>query len=126
MSAAPWPIVRVEPRDGTWVRVWHRDGVVADHCFAYLLGGGGVFAALTPELIQTAQLVDGDTVGWVLADGSVIDLAPDALHTHAVTGRCPGGTCTGWTPGHTRFVDVEVAPESEWLAERRRRAEGRS
>ncbi|WP_131809856.1 hypothetical protein [Mycolicibacterium fortuitum] len=80
----------------------HRDGKVADHLFDYLLGRGGVFAALTAEMIPTAQLVDDGTVGWETEAG-VVDLAPDALWEHAVTGRCPG-TCQGWTPAHTKVI----------------------
>lgn len=99
-ATAPWPIVVVESRGSTVVRVTHRDGTVADHRFDYLLGRGGVFAHLTAEMIPTAQLVEG-TVAWTLPCGQVIDLAPDALWEHAVTGCCPAGTCQGWTPAHT-------------------------
>ncbi|KXP08792.1 hypothetical protein [Tsukamurella pseudospumae] len=101
--AVPWPITAVECRGGTVVRIWHADGTVADHDFRYLLGRDGVFAALTAEMTPRAQLVDG-TVGWILPDGTVIDLAPDALHAHAVIGQCPGGMCRGWTAEHTVLV----------------------
>lgn len=99
----PWPITSVESRGGTVVRIHHADSTVADHDLAYLLGRSGVFAALTAELIPTAQLAD-DTLTWILPDGTVLDLAPDALHAHAVTGQCPGGTCRGWTPARTVVV----------------------
>lgn len=97
----PWPVVSVESRGGTWVRISHRDGVVADHDLSYLLGKSGVFEALTPEIIAAARVVD-DTVGFHMPDGSVLDLAPDALYEHAVDGRC-NGSC-GWRPEHTTVV----------------------
>ncbi|MDO3110429.1 hypothetical protein [Mycobacteroides abscessus] len=98
----PWPITSVESRGGTWVRISHRDGVTHDTDLSYLLGKSGVFAALTAEIIATAQPVDGDTVGFHMPDGSVLDLAPDALWEHAVDGRCTG-SC-GWKPEHTRVI----------------------
>lgn len=102
--SVPWPIVTVESRGGTWVRVQHIDSTLADHDLSYLIGAGGVFDALTVEVIPTVALVDGGTIGWMFPDGSVLDLAPDALHEHAATGRCPGGTCTGWTLAHTVVI----------------------
>lgn len=102
-ATAPWPIAAVESRGGTVVRVTHRDGHVVNHDMSYLVGRSGVFAHLTAEMIPTAQLVEG-TVAWTLPDGQVIDLAPDALHEHALLGRCPGGTCVGWTPAHTVVI----------------------
>ncbi|OCB56181.1 hypothetical protein A5722_14930 [Mycobacterium vulneris] len=112
MSA--YDIVAVESRGGTIVRTRFRDGVVADHDMSYLVGRSGVFAALTAEMIAAVHLVDGDTIGWQLPDGQLIDLAPDALHEHAVTGRCPGGSCEGWTPAHTGLIDVVItAPWTE-------------
>ncbi|WP_071288522.1 hypothetical protein [Mycolicibacterium llatzerense] len=98
----PWPITAVESRGGTWVRIHHRDGVVADHDLSYLLGKSGVFEALTPEIIAAAQVVDGDTVGFHMPDGSVLDIAPDAVYEHAVDARCTG-SC-GWRPEHTRVI----------------------
>ncbi|MBN7296567.1 DUF2442 domain-containing protein [Mycobacteroides abscessus] len=102
MSDVPWTVTAVEPRGGTVVRLTFADSVTADFDFMYLVGRPGVFAALTPDLISTAQLQDG-TVAWSLPDGQVIDLAPDALHDHT-RGVCPGGTCDGWSPEMTRPV----------------------
>lgn len=99
----PWPITSVESRGGTWVRVHHRDGVVADHDLSYLLTRkAGAFEALTPEIIATAQLVDGDTLGFQMPDGSVLGLAPDAIYEHTVDGRCTG-SC-GWKPERTVVI----------------------
>lgn len=107
----PWPITGVESRGGTWVRIRHRDGVVADHDMAYLLTRkAGVFADLTPEIIAAATVVDG-TVGFPMPDGSMLDLAPDALYEHTVDGRCTG-SC-GWRPEHTRVVNSPAEPEQE-------------
>lgn len=106
MSGVPWPVVAVEPRGGTWVRVRHEDGLTADHDFSYLVGRAGVFAALTPERIPAARVVDGNTVGWTLPDGTEIDIAPDTLWDHALEGPCPNSSCEGWTPAHTVLVDV--------------------
>ncbi|MFV8172488.1 MULTISPECIES: hypothetical protein [Mycolicibacterium] len=97
----PWPITHVESQGGTWVRIHHRDGVVADHDLSYMLGKSGVFEALTPEIIAAVRVVDG-TVGFPMPDGSVLDLAPDALYEHATEGRCTG-SC-GWKPEHTRVI----------------------
>ncbi len=102
--SVPWPIVGVESRGGTVVRIRHADGTtVADHDFSYLIGQPGVFRYLTAELIPEAGICDGGTVGWE-TEARVIDLAPDALWEHAVLGLCPGGVCRGWTPAHTVLV----------------------
>lgn len=102
-APVPWPVTSVESRGGTWVRIRHRDGVAADHDLGYLLTRkAGVFAALTPEIIATARLVDGDTVGFPMPDGSVLDLAPDAIWEHAVDGRCTG-SC-GWQHGDSVVI----------------------
>lgn len=97
----PWPITSVESRGGTVLRIGHRDGVVADHDLSYLLGKSGVFEALTPEIIAAATVVD-DTVAFAMPDGSVLDLAPDAIYEHATEGRC-NGSCD-WKPEHTRVI----------------------
>jgi hypothetical protein len=99
----PWPIVTVESRGGTWVRIQHADGLTADHDFSYLLGRGGAFAHLTAELIPTAGIIDGGTVGW-WTPGGLVDLEADTLWDHALEGNCPGGVCRGWTPAHTVLV----------------------
>ncbi|SLJ23931.1 Uncharacterised protein [Mycobacteroides abscessus subsp. abscessus] len=118
----PWPITAVESLGGTRVRISHRDGVVADHDLSYLLGKSGVFAALTAEIIAAATVVD-DTVGFHMPDGTVLDLAPDAIYEHAVDGRCTG-SC-GWRPEHTTVVvsrdmieriDRLIEEEAETLA----------
>ena len=101
-DATPWPITAVEHRGGTVLRISHRDGTVADHDMARLLGWAGAFAGFTAETIAAAQLIDG-TVGWILPSGEVLDLAPDALWDHA-HGRCGGGGCQGWTPEQTVVV----------------------
>ncbi|MBS4104272.1 hypothetical protein [Tsukamurella paurometabola] len=101
--SVPWPIVAVESRGGTVVRLRHADSTVADHDFEYLVGQPGVFRHLTEELIPEAAICDGGTVGWE-TDAGVIDLAPDALWEHATLGLCPGGVCRGWTPAHTVLV----------------------
>lgn len=101
MSSVPWTIVAVEPRGGTVVRIRFADSVTADFDFSYLIGKRGVFAELTPELLQTARLMDG-TVAWE-TDAGTVDLAPDALYDHT-RGTCPGGTCEGWEPSMTRLV----------------------
>lgn len=101
--SVPWPITAVESRGGTVMRLTHADSTVADHDFQYLLGGAGMFAHLTEELIAEAGICDGGTVGWETEAG-VIDLAPDALWEHAVLGFCPGNVCRGWTPAHTVLV----------------------
>jgi hypothetical protein len=54
------------------------------------------------ETIAAARLIDG-TVGWILPDVQVVDLAPDALWDHT-RGRCGGGGCSGWTPEQTVVV----------------------
>ncbi|WP_276822449.1 hypothetical protein [Mycolicibacterium mageritense] len=97
----PWPITSVESRGGTVLRIHHRDGVVHDTDLSYLLGKSGVFEALTPEIIAAAMLIDG-TVAFPMPDGSVLELAPDAIYEHAVDGRC-NGSC-GWRPEHTRVI----------------------
>ncbi|KXP12707.1 hypothetical protein AXK57_00145 [Tsukamurella pulmonis] len=101
--SVPWPIIGVESRGGTVVRIRHADSTIADHDFSYLLGGAGVFAHLTDEMIPEAGICDGGTVGWETEAG-VIDLAPDALWEHATLGLCPGSVCRGWTPAHTVLV----------------------
>lgn len=101
MSGVPWTITAVEPRGGTVVRLSFADSVTADFDFSYLMGKRGVFAELTPELLQTARLMDG-TVAWE-TDAGTVDLAPDALYDHT-RGVCPGGTCDGWEPLMTRWV----------------------
>jgi len=101
--SVPRPIVGVESRGGTVVRLLHADGTAADHDFEYLLGRPGMYAHLTAEMIPEAGICDGGTVGWETA-GGVVDLAPDALWEHAVLGFCPGGVCRGWTPAHTVLV----------------------
>lgn len=101
--SVPWPIVDVQSQGGTVVRLTHTDGLIADHDFEYLVGGAGVFQYLTAEMIPTAAICDGGTVGWETEAG-VVDLAPDALWEHAVMGECPGGVCRGWTPAHTVLV----------------------
>ncbi|MFD9829067.1 hypothetical protein ACFWXB_16465 [Tsukamurella tyrosinosolvens] len=101
--SVPWPIIGVESRGGTVVRIRHADGTTADHDFEYLVGSGGVFNHLTEQLIPAAGICDGGTVGWETEVG-VIDLAPDALWEHAVMGLCPGGVCSGWTPERTVLV----------------------
>ena len=98
----PWPITAVEHVAGTVLRITHRDGTVADHNLAYLIGRGGVFADFTAATIPAAQLIGGGGVGWII-DGAVVDLAPDALWDHT-RGRCGGGGCTGWTPERTQVV----------------------
>lgn len=98
----PWPITSVESSGGTVLRVSHRDGTVHETDMSYLLARrSGVFEALTPEIIATARVVDG-TVAFTMPDGSVLDLAPDAIWEHAVDGRCTG-SC-GWRPEHTRVI----------------------
>ncbi len=101
--SVPWPIIGVESRGGTVVRIRHADGTVADHDFEYLLGRSGMFAYLSGELIPEASICDGGTVGWETEAG-VVDLAPDALWEHATLGFCPGNVCRGWTPEHTVLV----------------------
>jgi hypothetical protein len=98
----PWPITAVENRSGTVLRISHRDGTIADHDFGRLIGRGGVFAGLTAEMIGEARLIDDGTVAWII-DGSVVDLAPDAIWDHT-RGRCSGGGCTGWSPDQTVVV----------------------
>ncbi|ORA27401.1 hypothetical protein [Mycobacterium aquaticum] len=102
MSGLPWPIVAVESCGGTVLRISHRDGTVHETDMAYLLGKSGVFAALTPEIIAAATVVDGDTIGFRMPDGTILDLAPDALYEHVVDGRCDG-SC-GWTPENTTVI----------------------
>lgn len=98
----PWPITVVEPRGGTVLRISHADNTIADHDLARLVGRGGVFASFTAATIAAAQLIDG-TIGWILPDGSVVDLAPDAIWDHT-RGRCGGGGCQGWSPAETVVV----------------------
>lgn len=98
---APWPVTAVESRGGTWLRITHIDGTVADHDLGRLIGRDGVFAAFTTETIAAARLIDG-TVGWTIS-GETVDLAPDALWEHT-RGVCTGGGCTGWSPDQTRVV----------------------
>lgn len=97
----PWPITAVESRGGTVMRIHHRDGVVADHDMVYLLGKSGVFEPLTPEIIAAARVVDG-TIAFPMPDGTVLDIAPDAVYEHATDGRCTG-SC-GWRPEHTVVI----------------------
>jgi hypothetical protein len=101
-DSVPWPVTAVEHRGGTVLRISHCDGTVADHDFSRLIGRGGVFAGLTAETIAAARLIDG-TIGWILPDVQVVDLAPDALWDHT-RGRCGGGGCSGWTPEQTVVV----------------------
>lgn len=112
--AVPWPITAVESRGGSWVRLTHADGTIADHDFSYLLGRGGVFAHLTAEIIPTAAICDGGTVGWETPAGE-LTLAEDALWEHAVLGVCPGSVCRGWTPEHTVVIRRGWGSQSaEW------------
>jgi hypothetical protein len=76
----------------------------------YLLGKTGVFEALTPRIIAAAT-VDGDTVGFHMPDGSVLDIAPDAVYEHATEGRCTG-SC-GWKPEHTRVIHNPAETEQD-------------
>jgi hypothetical protein len=100
-ESVPWPVTAVLNRGGTVLRISHRGGTVADHDLARLIGRGGVFAGFTAATIADARVIDG-TVGWVI-DGSVVDIAPDAIWDHA-RGRCGGGGCQGWTPDQTVVV----------------------
>lgn len=126
----PWPITAVESRGGTVLRIQHRDGVVHETDMVYLLGKSGVFEALTPEIIAAATVVDG-TVGFPMPDGSVLDLAPDAVYEHTVDARCTG-SC-GWRPEHTvvivsrdmiERIDRMIEQEGETLAYIEARGDG--
>jgi hypothetical protein len=99
----PWPVTAVESRGGTWLRITHADGTVADHDLARLVARGGVFAGLAAETIAAAQVID-DTVAWVIGE-QALDIAPDGLWDHT-RGRCGGGGCSGWTPDQTVVVDL--------------------
>jgi hypothetical protein len=107
-----WPIVAVEHRGGTWVRITHASGTVADHDLSFLIGRGA-FTALTAEMIPEAGIVDGGTVGWITPDG-VVDYPPDALLEHAGLGCCRG-SCVGWTPAHTVLVQRGDVTEGNLL-----------
>lgn len=102
-DSVPWLVTAVEPRGGTWLRINHADGTIADHDLARLVGRSGVFAGLTADMIADAQVID-DTIGWVL-DGELVDIAADTLWDHS-HGRCGGGGCSGWTPEQTVAVEL--------------------
>ena len=75
------------------VRVTHRDGTSAIHVFEPASFRGDFTALRDPRVFATAQVVDGDTLGWYLGEGLIYDVAPDALWLHA-HGHCDG-TCGG-------------------------------
>lgn len=90
----PWPaykVVAVEVVGPHQVRVTHEDGTSAVHAYAPDDFRGDFTALRRPEVFATAQVVDGDTLGWDLGGGLIYDSAPDALWLHAHGhGHCDG------------------------------------
>ncbi|MBN7371079.1 DUF2442 domain-containing protein [Mycobacteroides abscessus] len=82
-------VISVEALPGFRVRVTHRDGTSAVHLFDPEEFTGVAEPLRNSEVFTTAQIVDGDTLGWVLPDGLVYDVGPDALWLHA-HGYCDG------------------------------------
>lgn len=102
-------VVGVEVLPGFRVRVTHRDGTVGVHLFAPEDFRGVSLPLRDPAVFAKAQVVD-HTLGWVMADGSVFDQAPDTLWLHA-RGFCDG-SC-GHPPTIRELAQVELTREVE-------------
>lgn len=82
-------VVSVQVTAPFTVRVTHKDGTCAEHLFAPEDFRNDFVRLRDPATFATAQVVEGDTLGWVLPDGRIFDQAPDALWLHA-HGLCDG------------------------------------
>lgn len=82
-------VVSVEVTGPFRVRVKHRDGTTAVHVFDPAEFGGDFTELRDPDRFATAQVVDGDTLGWILPNGLVYDRGADSLWLHA-KGFCDG------------------------------------
>lgn len=72
-------IERVEPREGSWLRISFSDGAVKDVDVANVLAHGGVFAAIRDrrELFEQVRVnPDTQTIEWP----GEVDLDPDVLY----------------------------------------------
>lgn len=90
-------VVSVEVTGPFRVRVTHRDGTTAVHVFDPGDFRGDFVELRDPERFATAQVAEGETLGWDLGDGLVYDVAADALWLHAHR-HCDG----------SHHLDVEV------------------
>ena len=87
-------VVSVQVTAPFTVRVTHKDGTNGEHHFAPEDFRGDFTALRDPARFATDAVID-HTLGWVLPDGLVYDVAPDSLWLHA-HGLCDGAC--GWPP----------------------------
>lgn len=81
-------VVAVEVTGPHQVRVTHADGTTGVHDYAPEDFKNDLAALRDPATFATAQVVEGGTLGWILA-GQVLDMAADGLWLHAI-GWCDG------------------------------------